>query len=158
MNIIPSILEYNMSKDERFISLAGECALKSDIFSRHGCILVVHGKPVSTGYNQLRNYSHDGIIQGYSCHAEMDALRNAIKRNVFSKRIPKSTMYITRFNRNGQYFEAKPCQLCYSQMLKYGVHRVVYTQDNGQVESMRMQDYHPKYTTKGSLYKQTLTI
>jgi deoxycytidylate deaminase len=147
-----------MTRDERFISLAGECALKSTIFSRHGCILVVHGKPVSYGYNQLRNYSSDGIIQGFSCHAEMDALRNAVKRKVFLKRLPKSTMYITRLNRNGHYFDSKPCHLCYSQMLHYGIHRVVYTQENGEVESVRLQDYDATYTTKGSLFKQSLTI
>ena len=146
-----------MSKDEKFIALAGECALKSTIFSRHGCVLVVHGKPVSCGFNQIRNYSRDGMIQGYSCHAEMDALRNAVKRKVFDKRLPKSTMYITRLNRNGHYFDSRPCELCSSQMLKFGVKRVVYTHEHG-VESILLQDYEIKYITKGTSYKHSLTI
>jgi deoxycytidylate deaminase len=144
-----------MTKEEKFIALAGEWAMKSVLFSRHGCVLVVHGKPVSYGYNQLRNYSKDGMIQGYSCHAEMDALRNAKKRNVFEKRLPRSTMYITRLNRNGHYFDSHPCELCFSQMLKFGVHRVVYTHETG-VDSVRLQEYTTKYTTKGSSYKNTL--
>lgn len=144
-----------MSKDEKFIALAGEWAMKSDLFSRHGCVLVVHGKPVSYGFNQLRNYSRDGMIQGYSCHAEMDALRNAVKRKVFYKRLPRSTMYITRLNRNGHYFDSRPCILCYSQMLKFGIHRVVYTHETG-VDSIRLQEYTSTYTTKGSSYKNTL--
>ena len=144
-----------MTRDEKFIALAGKCALKSTIFSRHGCVLVVHGKPVSYGYNQLRNYSRDGLIQGYSCHAEMDVLRNAVKRKVFHKKMPKSTMYITRFNRNGQYFDSSPCELCYHQMLKYNIHRVVYTQ-NGQVESKKLNEYCPEYSTKGTQYKLTI--
>jgi deoxycytidylate deaminase len=146
-----------MSRDEKFIALAGHYALKSNIFSRHGCVLVVHGKPVSYGYNQLRNYSKDGMIQGYSCHAEMDTLRNAYKRKLFYKRLPKSTMYITRLNRNGHYFDSQPCQLCSSQMLKYGVHRIVYTQESG-IESVRLTDYEGTYTTKGTDYKKSLTI
>jgi deoxycytidylate deaminase len=144
-----------MSKDEKFIALAGEWAMKSDLFSRHGCVLVVHGKPVSYGFNQLRNYSRDGMIQGYSCHAEMDALRNAVKRKVFYKRLPRSTMYITRLNRNGHYFDSRPCILCSSQMLKFGIHRVVYTHETG-VDSIRLQEYTSTYTTKGSSYKNTL--
>jgi deoxycytidylate deaminase len=146
-----------MSRDEKFIALAGQYALKSNIFSRHGCVLVVHGKPVSYGYNQLRNYSRDGMIQGYSCHAEMDTLRNAHKRKLFYKRLPKSTMYITRLNRNGHYFDSQPCRQCSLQMLKYGVHRVVYTLESG-IESVRLIDYEGTYTTKGTDYKKSLTI
>ena len=147
-----------MTRDEKFIELAGRCATKSTILSRHGCVLVVHGKPVSYGFNHTRSYSHDRVIQGFSCHAEMDALRNAIKRKVFDKRLPKSIMYSTRLTRDCHYFDARPCQLCYQQMKNYGVCRIVYTIDTGQIETVRLHQYTPQYSTKGSEFMKTFTI
>lgn len=147
-----------MTRDERFIELAGRCATNSTILSRHGCVLVVHGKPVSYGFNHTRNYSQDHIIQGFSCHAEMDALRNAMKRKVFDKRLPKSIMYSARLTRDSHYFDARPCHLCYRQMLKYGVSRIVYTDSTGEIETVRLHAYTPQYTTKGTEFMKTLTI
>jgi len=147
-----------MTRDEKFIELAGRCAAQSTLLSRHGCVLVVHGKPVSYGVNHTRNYSHDRIIQGYSCHAEMDALRNAIKRKVFDKRLPKSIMYSARVTRDRHFFDARPCELCYRQMLHYGICRIVYTMDTGEIETVRLDAYTSRYTTKGSAFMKSLTI
>lgn len=72
-----------MSRDERFIALASVCAQKSTMLSRHGCVITMHGKQIASGYNSLRNYSKDKFIQKCcSCHAEVDAIRNAHKLNV----------------------------------------------------------------------------
>jgi len=147
-----------MTRDERFIELAGRYAIHSTLLSRHGCVLVVHGKPVSYGFNHTRNYSQDRMIQGFSCHAEIDALRNAMKRKVFDKRLPKSIMYSVRLTRNFQYFDARPCHLCYQQMLDCGVSRIVYTDHQGNIETVRLHAYTPRYTTKGSEFMKTLTI
>jgi deoxycytidylate deaminase len=67
-------------RHERFLEMAQTIAEKSTMHYRHGCIAVLHGKVVSKGYNSQRNYSKDGIISKCcSCHAEIDALRNALK-------------------------------------------------------------------------------
>jgi deoxycytidylate deaminase len=69
-----------MRKEERFLSLASAIAHKSMMHHKHGSILVYHGKPVSVGYNSTRNYSKDNVIQKcYTCHSEIDAIRNATK-------------------------------------------------------------------------------
>ena len=70
-------------KHEHFLALAGRCAQQSTMYYKHGSIAVLHGKPISSGCNSQRNYSKDGIIRECcSCHAEIAAIRNAIKRKV----------------------------------------------------------------------------
>lgn len=72
-----------MNRDERFLSLATKHAQDSIMQGRHGCVLTMHGKIVSSGHNSNRTYSRDGMIHTCcSCHAEIDALRNAQKRKV----------------------------------------------------------------------------
>jgi deoxycytidylate deaminase len=69
-----------MSKDEKFLALASSVAHKSTLHYKHGAVLVYHGKPISTGFNSLRNYSKDKLIyKCCACHAEIDAVRNATK-------------------------------------------------------------------------------
>ncbi len=69
-----------MRKEERFLSLASAVAHNSVMHHKHGALLVYHGKPISVGYNSTRNYSKDSMIdQCYTCHSEIDAVRNATK-------------------------------------------------------------------------------
>jgi deoxycytidylate deaminase len=145
-----------MSRDEKFIELAGQYANKSSMFSRHGCVLVSQGKVVSYGVNQLRNYSRDHLIHGCSCHAEMDAIRNAIKKKVFVKHVPKLTIYIVRFNRNKTYLDARPCVLCYHLISSYKIKSIVYTID-GKIERIKTSDYRPSDHTKGNLFANHIT-
>ena len=66
--------------DERFISRACDEAHNSPMLQRHGCVAVVNGKIVGSGYNNYRNYSRDGMMSNCcSCHAEIAATRSAIK-------------------------------------------------------------------------------
>ena len=72
-----------MPREERFLSLAALHAQDSIMHYRHGSVIVQNGKPISFGNNHPRNYSKDGIITKCgSCHAEVDAIRNAYKLKV----------------------------------------------------------------------------
>ena len=72
-----------MPREERFLSLASLHAQESCMPFRHGSVIVQNGKPISFGMNHSRNYSKDGIISNCcSCHAEVDAIRNAYKLKV----------------------------------------------------------------------------
>jgi|LauGreDrversion4_2_1035121.scaffolds.fasta_scaffold01700_15 deoxycytidylate deaminase len=145
-----------MTKDEKFIEFACQYAYQSEMFSRHGCVLVSQGRIVSYGVNQLRNYSKDRIIQGCSCHAEMDAIRNAVKNKVFVKHVPKLTIYIARFNRNHTYLDARPCILCYHLISSYGIRRIVYTLE-GTIVRVNTLDYTPQEHTKGNQFALTIS-
>lgn len=67
-------------KDRRYMELAVREAYKSEMYTRHGCVIVVNGKVIGRGHNNYRTVFADGFVEGMcSCHAEMDALRNAFK-------------------------------------------------------------------------------
>ena len=69
----------SISKNEqRFINLAYQESQHSKMLSRHGCVCVINGKVVSKGYNNYRTHCSSGLIDGCSCHAEMDALRKLL--------------------------------------------------------------------------------
>ena len=68
-------------KDERFLELASRQAIRSDMISKHGSVITYKGKYIACGYNSDRRvYSRDGFLNNAaSCHAEIDAIRNATK-------------------------------------------------------------------------------
>ena len=68
-------------KDQRFIEIASRHAERSTMISKHGSIITYKGKFIAAGHNTDRRvHSRDGIIQNcVSCHAEINAIRNATK-------------------------------------------------------------------------------
>ena len=80
------------NSDARYISLAVQEATKSPISFQLGCIAVVSGKIVARGCNNYRTYSKDGMIgTSCSCHAEIDAMRSAMKKSKVVHRSTKGT-------------------------------------------------------------------
>lgn len=80
------------SKDNQFISEACHLAMQSKMLQRHGCVAVVNGKVVGRGVNNYRNYSSDGMLSNCcSCHAEIDAMRSAMKMSKVVHRSTKGT-------------------------------------------------------------------
>ncbi len=55
-------------------------SFQSRMMMKHGCVLLEGNKVISTGYNHYRTKFRDDFIgTSCSCHAEMDALRNALR-------------------------------------------------------------------------------
>ena len=46
-------------RDRAFASRAFDCAQKSTMLMRHGCVAVANGRVISTGYNHDRSHSSD---------------------------------------------------------------------------------------------------
>ena len=65
-------------REQKFIDLAYDQSQGSKMLFRHGCVCVMNGKVVSTGVNNYRTHCRSGLIDGCSCHAEMDALRKLL--------------------------------------------------------------------------------
>ena len=63
-------------KDRSFAAMAVNCAEKSTMLMRHGCVAVANGRVLSTGYNHERSHSSDGLLHNMcSCHAEIHAIK-----------------------------------------------------------------------------------
>ncbi len=67
------------SRQQQLISLATQYALDSTMQSKHGCVLTLHGKPVSTGTNHTRGCINSQQV--VSCHAEIDAMYKHIRQS-----------------------------------------------------------------------------
>ncbi len=65
-------------REQKFIDEAYDQAQNSKMLCRHGCVCVINGKIVSSGYNNYRTHSCTKLIDGCSCHAEMDAIRKIL--------------------------------------------------------------------------------
>lgn len=78
-------------KDMRFISLAIDASKKSNMLMKHGCVISLNGKFISSGFNTYRNRFNNSLFHSSnkpscSCHAEMDALYKATKKVSFKRK------------------------------------------------------------------------
>jgi deoxycytidylate deaminase len=77
------------NKDMKYINMAYNECDNSTMLMKHGCVITCNNKYISKGYNSKRNKFNDNIIPSCcSCHAEMDALRKAIKVKCNSLSLP----------------------------------------------------------------------
>lgn len=76
-------------KDSKFVDMALEAAENSNMLMKHGCVVVENSRVVGTGWNCKRNRFKDNFIGvSCSCHAEMYALRQALKTKTKGKSSP----------------------------------------------------------------------
>lgn len=88
---------------------------------RFGAVLIRGGKPIEAAHN------HSFI------HAEHAVLNRAWRSD-----IDGSTIVVARLRKDGSLGMAKPCDLCMSRLIEAGVRKVVYTNNVGELETMRL--------------------
>ena len=119
--------------------MASHYATKSTMNSRHGCIVVLNGSIIGNGFNQLRNYSSDKMLNHcYSCHAEIAAVRNAMKFTKIRKYdeerqnsiLKRMTLYVVRMNNEDVFLDSKPCNHCYCRLKEIGIRNIIYSDGN----------------------------
>lgn len=92
---------------------------------KHGAVIAKSGRVLSTGVNKDRNHptivSNEHIKSHCSVHAEIDALKKATN-------VRGATIYIARVNKKGQPRMSRPCDSCYSEIIRNGIKKIVYTQ------------------------------
>jgi deoxycytidylate deaminase len=95
-------------KDINFLLQAANVSHKSSMLMRHGCVVVENNRVIATGYNSYRTRFGDKfVVNSCSCHAEMHALRNALKiksnKSCKSKKAPKMFGVRNRVGQRSQY-------------------------------------------------------
>lgn len=127
------------SRRRKFIQCARHCAEKSDMRSKHGCVIVKGGKVISHGFNYYYTESciYDKKLIGssrknvrLSRHAEEDALRNCDRRLMKG-----ATLYVIRWGcgvpENKEYLNSAPCVRCKECILtcidKHGLKEAYYS-------------------------------
>lgn len=94
-----------------------------------GAVLVRGGSVVAAAHNVRRNSPHltEGA-PGTSLHAE-----KAVIQKVFyqADRAEGTTLYVARVSKTGRFRLARPCHMCYSEIVQAGIKTIVYTLDEG---------------------------
>lgn len=116
-----------LSRDEYFLSIANIVAARATCDRLWaGCVIVVDGEIVATGYNgapsglpECDEVGHLMVVEGdgrphckRTVHAEQNALYQAKKK---VRNLQGATVYIN----------ATACEICLSELLKWGVKRIV---------------------------------
>ena len=121
-----------MSRNQIGFRAAKNEAKKSLLRSHRVGSVIMSGKSiVSVGYNTKK--THPDCQTNYTQHAEFSACRNILhlsKRNNF-------TIYVVRLTRTGRVGISKPCPDCKSLLIQLGINRVVFSTDDGNMESIR---------------------
>jgi deoxycytidylate deaminase len=103
-----------------------KCAIKEASKSNHhqhqmAAVLIRGGNTVAISHN------HDFL------HAEHCCLNRAWRGGA-----DDATMVVVRVRRNGTLGMARPCALCTQRLVKAGVKKVVYSNSNGMLESIKL--------------------
>ena len=147
-------------REENFLAIASHYASKSTMNSRHGCIVVLNECMIANGFNHLRNYSNDKMLKHcYSCHAEIAAVRNAIKFTKIKQHdiqrqnslLKRMTLYVVRLNNDGEFLDSKPCSHCYCTLKEIGVKNVIYS-DGMSFSTINFRDEIPCKVSTGHKY------
>jgi deoxycytidylate deaminase len=98
--------------------------------------IIKSGRVISTGSNSSKS-----LILGFergskelwnaNNHAEKVAILKALKLFDGLHHLAGSTIYVTRYNKNGDTRLAKPCKYCQELIESVGIKKVVYTTDSG---------------------------
>ena len=116
--------------EKRYMNIAANIALKSNLRSKHGCIIVdKKGNIISQAFNSAVvfqtniKYVKSNVM---SFHAEESALKNVDKT-----KLNGSSLYVVRNIGDGCFSCSKPCQKCenliHSCMKKFKLKYVFYS-------------------------------
>lgn len=85
-----------------------------------GAVLVKNGKIMSVGSNNFKTHP---LMQGVkTLHAEVQCLLG-----VRWSDLAGAVMFVARVNANSKVGMAKPCRICQSVLMRFGIKRAYYT-------------------------------
>jgi len=109
-----------------YFNIAANIAKSSNMFQKHGAIIVYKKNIIASGYN---SYSYNNK-KHFSIHAEIIAINNAIKS--YNKEIVRdSKLYIVRIapETKSEYLlkYSKPCLNCQKYINKFNIKKIFYS-------------------------------
>jgi len=126
-------------KKRRYIELAMRVAEQSDFKEyRHGAVLVRGGSVINTSCNKNKYRSWGNRFRkrqiGHATHhAELGCVLG-LDRSITEG----ATMYVVRIGKSGVLRNSKPCPMCEAALVYVGIKKVVYSDENGNIQSMRV--------------------
>lgn len=114
---------------------------------KHGCVIVKGGKIISANHNTLRNRWHG--TSRCSTHAEMATLLSTVKKQCvyintkIQSKAYNADLYVVRtviINGEIKLSDSKPCKYCLKMCKNFGVKRIYYSNDNGNIIKEKTRD------------------
>jgi deoxycytidylate deaminase len=116
---------YYMQKLEKVV-----VEIKHNLRCRHAAFLVEKNKIISIGMNKEKSHPLQKEFSRFAnmtyLHAEIDCLKSVGKFD-----LNKTTLYILRIDKNGQYANSAPCKGCQEFLNQTKIRRIVYSVNNG---------------------------
>jgi hypothetical protein len=127
------------NKKRRYVELAMRIAAQSEFKEyRHGAILVRGGSVINTSCNKNKYRSWGNRFRKKQCghathHAELGCVLG-LDRSLTEG----ATMYVVRIGKTGILRNSKPCPMCEAALEYVGIKKVIYSDYNGDIRSMRI--------------------
>ena len=130
----------DLSKKQRnYIELAARIAQQTDFKEyKHGAVLVRGGTVLNTSCNKNKYKAWANRFRkkqrGHATvHAEIGAILG-LDRSITEG----GTIYVVRVGRDGHLRNSKPCPMCEAAMQFVGIKKVIYSNEYGHIEHMRI--------------------
>lgn len=125
---------------ESFLLRAVNIAIERSNHPEHriACLLIRGGKIISTGWNA----NHQ--------HGEHSALNR-----VWENGADGAVAFVVRVRRDGTIGMAHPCDLCMQRLKEAGVRKVIYTNQEGQLETIKLSSEPVELKPNQMLYHFT---
>jgi tRNA(Arg) A34 adenosine deaminase TadA len=135
---------------DKFVEMALNQALHSDSHHKHGSVLILCKNMIFTGYNHTTNASGSLTV-----HSEEHAINNFIewcrlrrRTDCFIRRKLHNSIVVTVRVKNNLLKTSSPCKMCLNLIQKYGIKKVLYS-DQNQVVTKKTRDIHDPYISSG---------
>lgn len=122
------------TRDLRIVTKLTSLARENTVNLRcsHAAALYHKNRIISVGFNQTKTdpwfYKFSKSQNKRYQHAEHNCLKN------LHGDFRRSTLYVLRIDRNNEYNQSKPCEICCKIIKSKNIHRVVHSIENGIVE------------------------
>jgi len=107
---------------EHFVNLAIREAEKSNLYHKHGAVLIYRNKIVGKGHNVYDKYTRLKSGKYKSIHAEVMAINNCPNQNILSK----CKLIVVRFE-TGKMKISLPCKFCQKFLRKKKITKIYHS-------------------------------
>ena len=119
------IAQHINTRRSNYFNIASNIAQNSNMFQKHGAIIIHKKSIISSGCNM---YCNSGKVN-YSMHAEIIAINNALKKK-YKDILNNCELYVVRIGPNNSsniLKYSKPCINCQKYICKFNIKKIFYS-------------------------------
>ena len=139
------------NKELYYYNIAIDIALESEQHYKLGCVIIKNGQIICRNCNDKRSRING---KNFVCiHAEVNCIHNLLKYEKNQRKLKKYIIFVVRLGKdelgNTILRNAKPCKYCTESIKKIGLKKILFSNDNGNIEKIKLSDFDSEYISKG---------